>query len=146
MLHRCHTLHSRLHQDGCEFEEATLGRCSAPCCEYVSWSCAAEQVRKHQPARKTDTVKALESEFERRLGIPVRFYTAVGSAMDVYHGTDGFLEYKGFIVTLDVTMDPNKACGKADMVVHTDDLANLSALAGRIACALLSKFERHSRY
>ena len=53
----------------------------------------------------------------------VRFYSAVGTPLDVFHGVDGWIEFvleKGVsrMVTLDVTMDPGKLEHKADVIVQ----------------------------
>lgn len=61
---------------------------------------------------------AKEEDMER-----VKFYTAVGSPLDVFHGVDAFLEYadeEGGIhrVTFDLSLDPGKEeKHKADLVV-----------------------------
>ena len=145
MFKRCNTLDSRLFQDGCQFEEEVLGRCMVRYSGYMQWAKAAQLVRNHQPARKTEILAALEREFERRVGEQVPFYTAVGSSMDFDHGVDGFCEFRGVVVTIDVTKNPEKTCGKADVVVHPDDLENLPALTARIARVLVSKIERRGR-
>lgn len=62
--------------------------------------------------------------------------------MDVFHGVDGFFEFHGIVVTIDVTTNPNKDSGKADVIVHPDDLENLSTLAGRIAREFITKQRR----
>ena len=124
------------------FEEEVLGNCQAECHGYMSWREAVELVRKSQPRHKTPVATRLEVEVGRQLGGVVKFFTAVHSAMDVFHGTDGFFEYCGVVVTIDVTTNPHKDCGKADMIVHQGDLENLSTLAGRIARELNSKLLR----
>lgn len=52
----------------------------------------------------------------------IRFYTAVGSSLDRFHGVDAFFEYntsdgKSVRVTIDVTINPNKDRYKADVVL-----------------------------
>ncbi|TSC69254.1 MAG: hypothetical protein G01um101456_272 [Parcubacteria group bacterium Gr01-1014_56] len=124
------------------FEVEVLGICRASYCGYMSWKDAAELVRKSQPVKKTPTVARLEQEVGRQLGEAVKFYTAVRSAMDVLHGTDGFFEFHGFVVTIDVTMNPHKDSGKADVIICEDDLGNLPNLAGRIAREFITKQRR----
>jgi hypothetical protein len=66
----------------------------------------------------------------------------VRSALDVFHGVDGFFEFRGVVVTIDVTINPNKVCGKADLVVSGDDFEDLPALAARIAREFATKIRR----
>jgi len=53
----------------------------------------------------------------------LKFFTAVGTPADVFHGIDGWIEYEAkrgndsVIVTLDATKNPNKETAKADMVI-----------------------------
>lgn len=126
------------------FEEEVLGICKASYRGYMSWRDAAELVRKNQPLKKTRVATRLEVEVGRQLGEVVRFFTAVRSVMDVFHGTDGFFEFRGLVVTIDVTMKSDKDSGKADLIVHADDLENLPMLAGRIAHEFVRK-ERRGR-
>lgn len=128
------------------FETTTLGRCAAICQGYAPWREAVEQVRKHQPREKRPAALRLEKEVARyfgKLGMSVKFYTAVHSAMDFYHGVDAFFEFRGVLVTIDVTINPNKNSGKADVIVQADDFENLPALAGRIAREFASKIRKH---
>lgn len=53
----------------------------------------------------------------------VRFFSAVGTPLDVFHGIDGWIEFvpdqgPPRIVTLDVTLDPGKEEHKADIIVQ----------------------------
>ena len=53
----------------------------------------------------------------------VRFYTAIGSPLDFYHGVDGVIEFSlpdgsAFVVTIDITTNPEKLEYKADIVVQ----------------------------
>ena len=119
-----------------------LGICTVECHGYMSWREAAKLVRKSQPAKKTLLANRLEVEVGRQLGEAVQFFTAVHSAMDVFHGVDGFFEFHGVVVTIDVTINPRKDCGKADMIIHQDEIENLFVLAGRIARELNSRLSR----
>ena len=124
------------------FEREVLGECRAAARGHMGYREAAELVRKSQPTKKTSTATRLEAEVGKRLGGAVKFFTAVGSAMDLFHGTDGFFQFEGFIVTIDVTMNPNKDSGKADVIICEDDLVDLTALAGRIAREFTTKQRR----
>lgn len=53
----------------------------------------------------------------------LKFYTAVGTPADVFHGIDAWIEFESkrgndsVIVTLDATKNPNKEEAKADLVI-----------------------------
>lgn len=52
----------------------------------------------------------------------VRLYTAIGTAADVFHGIDSWIEYetddgRRIVVTLDLTENPNKDACKADVMI-----------------------------
>jgi hypothetical protein len=140
-MRRSSQLDSHLFADGDVFQTEVLGRCKAPFKGHMQWREAAEQVRKHQPAKKTQIVEALEREFEQN-GLPVVFYTAVGSALDYFHGVDGYFEFRGVVVTIDVTINSEKTSAKADLVVHPDDLKNIRVLAARIGREFVTKMQR----
>ena len=126
------------------FEEATLGLCPAESHGYMPWQEAAEQVRKHQPREKRPAAARLEQEVARRLGkfgTAVRFYTAVRSTLDQYHGVDGFFQLGRFVVTIDVTINPEKSAGRADLIIQADDFENLHVLAARIVRELARKIK-----
>jgi hypothetical protein len=127
------------------FEEVVLGRCKgARYCGYLKRHEAIAEVRKNQPAKKSEFLVALEREFERRTGEVAVAMTAVGSALDYMHGADAILEFRGEVITLDVTMNSDKTHAKADIVVHPGDVANPGKLAVRIARVLVSKLERRA--
>lgn len=97
---------------------------------YVPFRRAMAWVEEHQPFDPTDPgprfandVHALVAE---KLGIEdlneVKFFTAVGSPLDHFHGIDGFFRIKTrgkeFVVTLDVTINPAKGKEyKADILI-----------------------------
>jgi len=121
------------------FEEEVLGRCRVRHHGYMRWRDAAKLARTSQPARKTPTAVRLEREVSRQLGEAVVFFTAVGSPFDLFHGVDGFFEFCGTVVTIDLTMNPHKDSGKADLIVHRDDLGDLVAIAARVVRELGSR-------
>jgi hypothetical protein len=123
------------------FEES-FGICPAVCQGYVPWQAAAELVRKHQPRRKSELTRRLEAAVSMAVGGPVVFYTAVHSAMDYLHGTDGFFECCGVVVTIDFTINSHKDCGKADLVVTPDDLEDLTAFAKCVCNCFARKAQR----
>lgn len=124
------------------FEEEVLGRCLAQARGYMRWREAAEAVRKSQPRQKKPIAVRLETEVSRKLGGRCALYTAVRSAMDLFHGVDGFFEYEGVVVTIDLTMNPHKDSSKADLLVCRDELDDINTLAGRIAREFTSRQRR----
>ncbi|MBI4435222.1 hypothetical protein HY630_00980 [Candidatus Uhrbacteria bacterium] len=74
----------------------------------------------------------------------IRFYSAVGTPLDVFHGVDGWVEFVPEVgtpqmVTLDATMDPEKIEHKADIIVQQfpdpeeDEKAFFEAVEGHAA-------------
>ena len=130
---------------GSLFEERELGKCLATHTGYLTFNDALTRVRNSQPPVKTKLRVHLEREVSARIGKPVRCYTAVGSTLDKKHGTDAVIEcieFVGTVVTLDLTLNSDKDEHKADLVVHGEELGNVSELAGMIARSLQSKLSR----
>ena len=127
---------------GLLFEEEVLGRCRATARGYMKWSEALHFARANQPAQKTPTMRQLERTVRELTGTAATFYTAVRTPLDLYHGVDGWFEFRGAVVTLDVTRNPHKDSGKAHLIVHEDDVGDLAALAGRIARELGMQLSR----
>ncbi|MDD4931508.1 MAG: hypothetical protein PHG66_05195 [Candidatus Colwellbacteria bacterium] len=66
----------------------------------------------------------------------LEFYTSVGTSLDLYHGVDAFFRLKRgntwMMVTMDLTMNPEKVEYKADVVVQyalTDTVEKLKDMA-----------------
>jgi hypothetical protein len=94
---------------------------------YLRYREAIELVRTLQPGNpkdpKPDFAYEVFVRLERLLGIEnqerLSFYTAIGSALDHYHGVDGWFELDdGGQVTVDLTANQNKTAYKADIVFH----------------------------
>jgi len=125
---------------GNRLETLTLGVCSAPCNNrYLSRSEAMDLVRKNQPAVKCPAIQRLEAEVARQLNMTVVFFTAVRSALDEFHSIDGFFQIGKSAVTIDLTDNPAKFFGKADVVFQADEFEDLPKLAGRIVSFYRSK-------
>lgn len=101
---------------------------------YVGFNDSVDLVKKFQPWDPSnpgkDFARDIRIEIIDRLNLAkeedmerVKFYTAVGSPLDVFHGVDAFLEYAGeegeiYRVTFDLSLDPGKEeKHKADLVV-----------------------------
>lgn len=89
---------------------------------YIPFDRAVDFVKEHQPnpLERSRTVSALRAKIAKLCldtRTPVRFYTAIGTPLDVYHGVDAFFEQGGRIVTVDVSLR-EKEIGKADVLLH----------------------------
>lgn len=51
----------------------------------------------------------------------LRLFVSIGTTLDVYYGVDAFFEYRGVIVTIDVTISRYKKKAKADFVLTASD-------------------------
>ena len=69
----------------------------------------------------------LHASVAERLGLEdygkLKFFSSVGSPLDIYHGVDAFLELEGkdgkkHVVTMDISGNPNKNKGKADVLIN----------------------------
>lgn len=101
---------------------------------YLTRDRAIELIRKHTQEDPTNPMKPFARELRlavaEELGLEsdadldnLRFYSAVGTPLDVFHGVDGWIEFRPEggtprIVTIDVTLDPAKLEHKADVIVH----------------------------
>lgn len=115
---------------------------------YVHFKEALRLVRRHQPDQPTPTVSKLRTLIARELDTvrgEVGFFTAVKSPLDFLHGADAVAVFNGHVVTIDVTLDPNKDSYKADVIVCADDLEDLKEVAGRIARRIQERQKREAR-
>jgi hypothetical protein len=97
---------------------------------YLPYKKAMEVVKKMQPFDPSDPkprfANDLHATIAEKLKLEdyrkLKFFTAVSSHLDIWHGTDAFfeldLEGKKIIVTLDATSNPNKDVCKADVLVE----------------------------
>lgn len=135
-------------------EEEALGVCRAKAGPYQSWKKALAAVLANQPWDPSDPgprfASDLHAEVALCLGLEdwsvLRYYTAVGSDFDVWHGVDAFLIFQGEMVTIDVTTNPEKLNGyKADFIVGPEaiwDAATRESLAREIASVLVAERRR----
>ncbi|MBI5793623.1 hypothetical protein HZA87_00855 [Candidatus Uhrbacteria bacterium] len=119
---------------------------------YIARGRAIDLIRQHTQEDPTNPRKPFAKELRLavidELGLEedddldrIRFYSAVGTPLDVFHGVDGWIEFvpeKGSIqmITLDVMLDPGKVSHKADVIVQQfpdpveDEVAFLEAVEG----------------
>lgn len=113
-------------REGLDIERAVLGAPSLPQNTtqpgYITFNAALDLVRKHQPNQLNRTplatkLRGLVAERSNDSSIPVKFYTAVGTPLDHYHGIDAFFEQGNARVTVDVSAR-EKDIFKADILLH----------------------------
>jgi len=117
-------------------EREVLGTCFATAEGYLPWNEAVRTVlHSKKPPLKTPFVARLERAVSAEVGRHVGVHSAVGSALDHYHGCDALVVDGFAVVTLDLTMNPNKGegDGKANVIIRREDLADVPVLAGMIA-------------
>jgi len=133
-------------QDGKNVEIAFLGKAMVRWDgEYRPYREAMDEVRRFQPGDPSDPECRFANDFHAMVALELgledwselKFYTAVGSPLDFYHGVDGFFEFCGKVVTIDGTTNPEKLDAKANYVVNFGwSHAELQTGAGQIAHAL----------
>ncbi len=89
--------------------------------EYMSYSAALAFAKDHQPnpLKRPQIVKELRGKIVDLCSDtinPLKFYTAVGTPLDTYHGVDAFFEMGERVVTLDVS-GREKEVHKADVLL-----------------------------
>lgn len=124
---------------------------------YLPFAKAMKLVKEGQKGNPSDPERPFANDLHaiiaEELGLSdyskLNFFSAVGTALDHFHGVDGFFVYNSqygpIVVTLDVTLDPEKKEEnyKADFVIgpfpdakgstRPDYLAQLHTLAHEIA-------------
>lgn len=111
--------------DGADVEAAIFGLPNIPRGEkhdgYMSLDQAIDFVKKHQPnvlsrSRAVRDLRARVAALCDDSATPVKFFTAVGTPLDIYHGIDAFFEQGGHIATIDISLR-EKVTGKADVLL-----------------------------
>ncbi|MCR4279667.1 MAG: hypothetical protein NUV78_02955 [Candidatus Zambryskibacteria bacterium] len=116
---------------GSEIEEEVVGRCMLKWNgKHVPYQQSMRSVMANQPWDPSDPEPKFANDLHASVALALKLddwsrlklYTAVGSPLDYYHGVDCFFEFEGLIVTIDVTVNPNKLEYKADLVLNVSDL------------------------
>lgn len=111
--------------DGADIEQAVLGTLSIPLRErrdeYLAYADAIEYAKKYQPSQleRSKIIKGLRqlvTELSEDTEHPVKFYTAVGTPLDIYHGIDAFFEQNGRRATIDISLKDKESL-KADVLM-----------------------------
>ncbi|MDA2921881.1 hypothetical protein MYX07_01300 [Patescibacteria group bacterium AH-259-L07] len=120
------------HYTGEEFEQEVLGCCGRGGWngDYIPYRKSLALVKRFQPWNpaepRPEVARALHASVALALNIEdwseLMLYTSINSPLDYYHGIDAFFEYKGRVVTLDVTINPHKGQYKADFTIYRKDV------------------------
>ncbi len=130
------------------FEEEVLGTLHISWSRenYVPFDRAVALAIAHQNWNPSDPssrlANDLHSEVALSLGLEdwqeLHLFSSVNSPLDYFHGVDGFFEFRGRVVTFDVTTNCHKLSAKANFVLHPDDFEeNRPVVARMIARALM---------
>lgn len=117
---------------GSDVESALLGTPNIPREKrhdgYLSFDKAVDFVKEYQPnpLERSRAMKELRHKVAALCTddrTPVKFFTAIGTPLDVYHGVDAFFEQGGRVATMDISLRA-KEIGKADVLVQASLDAN----------------------
>ena len=134
------------------FEEEVLGVLfvSWSCEDYISFDQALAQAKASQNWDPRDPSSRLANDLHAEVALALglndwrelRLYSSVGTPLDHFHGVDGFFEFCGRVVTIDLTVG-HKEFAKADFVFHPLDLEeHRQTTASAIARALMRERRR----
>ena len=123
------------------FEWEVLGPCLVTVSGYLPYMDAMALAREFQPWDPTDPENRAGSDLHANVALALglddwfelSLYTAVNSPLDLFHGVDGWFEFNGRIVTLDLTRNPTKTSSNADIIIQESELDDLVSLGKRIA-------------
>lgn len=110
-------------------------------------------LRRHQPKNKPWNARRFRHAVANALDVfphEIAMFTAVQTALDHRFGIDCWFEYNGFVVTVDLTLNPRKEKSKADIVVHLKhsesslkEVASKTRDLFREKCRLEEEFKRN---
>ncbi|MBL4662047.1 MAG: hypothetical protein JKY22_00400 [Flavobacteriaceae bacterium] len=110
-------------KEGIDAERAILGVATGESSdEFMPFTEAIDDTKERQPLPfgRSKLIKNLREKIAGKCnnkGIPVKFFTAVGTPLDIHHGVDAFFEHGRERVTLDLTLR-EKNSSKADIILY----------------------------
>lgn len=138
-------------QAGKFFEKAVFKSCvETDSVSSMNYSDSLEWVKNHQPEKNLNNPETIDcaqlSQLKSMIAskLPhvnevLRFYTAIGSSLDILHGIDGVFELGEYQVTVDLTLNPEKVNGKADVIILADDEEGLNEEAVKVAASEIAE-------
>lgn len=120
---------------------------------YMEYKESLAWAKDHQPKKDYSNPETLDSKQLLHLKSAIsskldnvdevlRFYTAIGSPLDILHGVDGFFEMGEHVVTVDLTLNSDKVVAKADVVILADDENGLTnEVTEMAAISIANKFK-----
>jgi len=111
---------------GRQAEEELLEKCPGPWDgeTYLNFEDSIDYVKNNQPANwllsdpaprfVADLFATVADKLHLEDWNDLKLYTALGTPLDYFHGTDAFFEYDGIRITLDVSINRGKGTCKAD--------------------------------
>jgi len=121
--------------------------------EYIGYKDSLGWVKEHQPKKDYNNPETLDSvqlsKLKNAISLKLpnidevlRFYTAIGSPLDILHGVDGVFELGDNIVTVDLTLDPNKVIAKADVIILADsEMGMTGEVIEKASSLIVEKFK-----
>ena len=115
------------------FEGETLGKCIVHWISDRQWDpiSSMELARKNQPWEDpSDPDLRVANDLHASVAIAMGLvdweelclFTSIGTPLDSFHGIDGWFEFRGRVLTMDVTTNEQKDSYKADMIIHPRDI------------------------
>ena len=129
------------------FEEEVLLRCHFAWKGYVPFRQSVRLVEANQPWDPTDPSTRGASDLHTQVAMALeledwselRLFSALRTPLDVFHGIDAFFEWKGRVVTLDLTCNRKKDGYKADLMIRPEDSDDDWSRLGHSIAALLQR-------
>src|SRR3990167_10601589 len=111
------------------FEEEVLLRCHFSWKGYVPFRESVRLVEANQPWDPADPSTRGASDLHTQVAMALeledwgelRLFSALKTPLDVFHGIDAFFEWRGRVVTLDLTSNQKKDEYKADLMIRPED-------------------------
>lgn len=127
-------------------EEEILGHCLHIGEGYLSYQKSMKAVKNSQPGDPSDPKSRVAGDLFSHVAIALeledwkqlKLYTAIGSSLDHFHSVDAFFEFKGHVVTFDLTMETSKDEYGADFILQYDTIkrGGLEEFGKEVAVAL----------
>lgn len=115
---------------------------------YMPFQQSLRLIRENQPWDPTDPSTRQGEDLHCRVALALgledfselSLLSAIGTPLDLFHGVDAVFQWKGRIVTVDLTTNPYKDSYRADVILRPEDESDSwQSAASEIARRLQSK-------